>query len=194
MASDAADARIRTGARRRTLLSFATFGWRGIAAEVQRAGEGRIVSIDAAPAHEVALVLGARVRNGRATAVLEDRVLTAIELVKQDKAKRLLLSGLDDELAAMREILGAHAIAPESLIWDPQGLHTFESIHNAHTLGHHELLIVSQAFHLPRSLFLADRLGLKAVGVSADRRPYANARKFAQRETFSSVLAYWMTR
>ena len=194
MASDAADARIRTGARRRTLLSFATFGWRGIAAEVQRAGEGRIFSVDAAPPHDVALILGARVREGRATAVLEDRVLTAIELIQEQKAKRLLLSGLPDELEAMRGILDAHAISPEALIWDPKGLHTFESIHNTRALGHREVLIVSQAFHLPRSLFIADRLGLKALGVAADRRPYLQAKKFAQREVFSSVLAYWMTR
>lgn len=35
-----------------------------------------------------------------------------------------------------------------------------------------EAILVTQAFHLPRALFLCNELGVKAVGVKADNIPY----------------------
>ena len=39
--------------------------------------------------------------------------------------------------------------------------------------GAKRIVIVSQRYHLYRALYVAERLGLDAYGVSADLRPYA---------------------
>ena len=41
--------------------------------------------------------------------------------------------------------------------------------------GARRVLIVTQEFHLPRALFIARELGMDAVGVASDLRPYAKA-------------------
>jgi SanA protein len=43
-------------------------------------------------------------------------------------------------------------------------------------------VIVTQAFHLPRALFLCNQLGVEAVGVAADQRRY-DPRSLAWSET-----------
>jgi SanA protein len=43
-------------------------------------------------------------------------------------------------------------------------------------------VIVTQAFHLPRALFLCNQLGVQSVGVAADQRPY-DPRSIAWSET-----------
>lgn len=183
----------RAEARRRTLLSFATFSWKPLVRDVQRAAEGRISDVADAPARDVALVLGAPVQAGQVTAVLEDRVLTSLALFQAGKAKRLLLSGTPLEVEAMAALLGSRVPEP-AILRDPRGLHTFESTRNAAAMGLRELLVVSQAFHLPRALFLARKLGLDAHGVRADRRPYQHQQRFERREQISCVLAWWMAK
>lgn len=42
--------------------------------------------------------------------------------------------------------------------------------------GAKRIVIVSQKYHLYRALYVAERLGLDAYGVSADLRPYAGRR------------------
>lgn len=181
----------RAEARRKTLLSLATFRWQPLVAEVQRAGEGRITDAARAPKMPIALVLGAPLREGRVTAVLEDRVLTGLALLESKRVERLVLSGTLAEVSAMTALLETR-VPTGALLVDPRGRHTFESIANARDAGHQQLLLVSQAFHLPRALFLARRLGLDAHGVTADRRAYQHQRRFEARERISCVLAYWM--
>ena len=52
--------------------------------------------------------------------------------------------------------------------------------------------IVSQEFHLPRSLFLADKLGVDAVAVSADLRTYGpmSSRRAKVREFLARTGAW----
>lgn len=182
----------RAEARRKTLLTFASLRWKKRVDEVQRAGEGRIFEVADAPARKVALVLGAPVREMEPTAVLEDRLRTGVELFALGKAKSLLLSGTASEVAVMSTFCAEHDVPGSAQLLDPRGRHTFESLRNAREAGHRELLVVSQRFHLPRALFIAARLGLDAVGISADLRPYLHQKKFERREVISSVLAYWM--
>ncbi|MBE7532033.1 MAG: hypothetical protein HND44_22470 [Chloroflexi bacterium] len=48
---------------------------------------------------------------------------------------------------------------------------------------------MTQGFHLPRALFICDRLGADMVGVSADLRPYRRVRWFAIREMGATLQA-----
>ena len=185
-------ARKRTTARLRTALSLASFDGARIHREVQQAGTARIFSLEDAPRAPSALILGAPARDGQVTAVLEDRLLTGAGLLARGTVASLCCTGTPEEVAVMAAFLAEHDVPGNALTLDPRGRHTFESIENACTLGHTELLVVSQRFHLPRALYICRALGLQASGVAADLRPYQSQHRLEQRELFSSVLAYWM--
>jgi SanA protein len=187
----------RQWARRWTAASLATGAALPIAYSVQRQGAKRIVAPEQARA-EVALVLGATVARGVGP-VLTDRVLTAASLFHSGQVRRLLLSGspggrTGDELSAMERLALDAGVPAPALTRDPRGRHTFESFASARELGLSSLVVVTQRFHLPRSLFIAQRLGLDAVGVPADRRTYERIARYQARELVSSVLAYWLVR
>ena len=153
-----------------------------------------------APAQPVAIVFGAGLlRNGRPTAVLYDRVATAAELYHQGKVQYLLLSGDNsspnyDEPAAMR-LAALELGVPETALWlDGAGARTYDSCYRARAVyGVRAALLVTQAFHLPRALFICDGLGLQTTGVAADRRPYlARSMWFWNlRELFATAAAGW---
>ncbi len=178
------------------MLCVATGAAFPIARSVQKAGGKFIVRPEEIePSRfDVALVLGAPARDGAMTPVLADRVHTAIELYRDGRVKRLLLSGTKSEVDVMSEAARSAGVDAEALLHDPAGRHTFESFENARASGHGKLVVVTQRFHLPRSLFIAERMGIEALGVVADKRRYLGIVEYRARELFSSVLAYWMTR
>jgi vancomycin permeability regulator SanA len=64
-------------------------------------------------------------------------------------------------------------VPEEAILTDPAGLSTAASMKNLAAAGNDRTaIIVSQTYHLYRAVFLADRLGLDAVGVSADLHTY----------------------
>jgi SanA protein len=142
-----------------------------------------------APSARVALVLGARVYgDGRLSGMLRDRVETAIALYKAGKVDKLLMSGDNsqpdyNEPGAMVAYALQQGVAPAALQPDYGGRRTYDSCYRAKEIFQVEqLLVVTQAFHLPRALFLCSSLGLQASGVVADRRPY-HPRSIAWSET-----------
>jgi len=148
-----------------------------------------IHTVDDAPPARVAIVLGARVySSGRLSAMLRDRVDTAVELYKAGKVDKLLVSG-DNSNADYNEpgAMMAHAIergvAPEDIQPDYGGRRTYDSCYRAKAVFQvDEAIVVTQAFHLPRALFLCESLGLRVSGVSADQRTY-DPRSIAWSET-----------
>lgn len=60
------------------------------------------------------------------------------------------------------------------ILSDPLGVSTYESISRALSeFGAKKIIIVTQEYHLYRALYIADRLGIEAYGVSADLNTYA---------------------
>ena len=56
---------------------------------------------------------------------------------------------------------------------DHAGFSTYESLYRAKEIfGAERILIVTQAYHMYRALYIAHELGLEAWGVSADRHTY----------------------
>ena len=78
-------------------------------------------------------------------------------------------------------------VPSEDVFMDHAGFSTYESLWRAkHIFGAERVIIVTQSYHLYRALYVAGRLGLSAVGVSADLEPYAgqtvrDVREFAAR-------------
>lgn len=151
----------------------------------------------------IALVLGAGVgENGEASRVLKDRVMTSIDLYRAGRVQLLLMSGDNRsshlfETDVMKKLALEQGLSPEVVLTDPQGYRTFESCQNFKKLyPNQEALIVSQAFHLDRALFICEKVGVKALGVKADQSDYSTSSKllWQLREIPASLKAWWDTR
>ena len=154
-------------------LPFVWQGW------VQAQYGTSIYSVADVPAERVALVLGARIyADGRLSGMLRDRVETAVALYKAGKVQKLLMSG-DNSSPNYNEpdAMAAHAIElgvpAEDIQPDYAGRRTYDSCYRAKAIFQvQSLVIVTQAFHLPRALFLCNQLGIPSVGVAADQAMY----------------------
>lgn len=133
----------------------------------------------AVPRREAALVLGASVfRSGKPSPVVEARLRAGLRLLQEGKVERILVSGDHkpddyDEADAMRSWLVRAGVPPAKIAVDKGGLRTFDSMVRARNVfGIRGLVVCTQAFHLPRAVFLARRAGVDAVGlkVGADLR------------------------
>lgn len=144
-------------------------------------------SQESVPEKSVALVLGAAAYPSRMSDILQDRVDTAIELYKAKKVGKLIMSGAENEADSMAKYALENGVAEKDVIKDPKGLSTIESIKNANKYD--EMVIVTQSFHMPRSIYLARHLGIDAVGLVSDKRTYDKIFDFSKREILASSKA-----
>lgn len=151
------------------------------------------------PEQNVAIVLGAGVYGrDRLSAMLEDRVLSAIDLYKSAKVEKLLMTGDNsaanyDEVSAMRRYALNNAVPVDDIIRDFAGFRTYDSMYRARNLwGVRSAVVVTQEFHLARSVYIARRLGIDAVGLVGDRRKYwsGSLRKSQIREVAARTAAW----
>lgn len=151
------------------------------------------------PPQRVAIVFGAGLwRDGTPSAVLRDRITTAAKLYFTGKAEKLLMSGDNsfgyNEPAAMRDYALSLGIPAQDIVLDYAGRRTYDTCLRARDIFQIEsAILVTQAFHLPRALYVCNQLGMVAVGVPADIREY---RRFARiywnlRETVATLVALW---
>ena len=142
------------------------------------------------------LVLGAKVyENGDLSGVLKDRVDAAIELYENKKIKRFLLSGDHgrenyDEVNHMKKYLLNKGIPIEDIFLDHAGFDTYNSIYRAKKIFKVDsVIIISQAFHVKRAVYIAKHLDLQVQGYTADKHTYGIAKKMIIRESLANVKA-----
>jgi SanA protein len=141
---------------------------------VQHSAAGRIVGRQGEVKATTAIVLGCRVNGEEVSGCLEERLGTALELYTSGRVQRLLLSGdhgrkAYDEVNAMMEWLVERGVPRAHIFLDHAGFDTHDTMVRAYQVFQvREAVVVSQAFHLPRAVFLAQAAGLKVMGVSAD--------------------------
>ena len=141
----------------------------------------------AAPPAQAALVLGAKVqRDGRPSAMLEDRVRAAAALYRDRRVAKVLVSGDHgtvgyDEVGAMRRRLLSLGVPAQDIFEDHAGFDTWDSMVRAkHVFEVKTAIVVTQRFHLARALWLARRAGLRASGLAADARSYGSIMRTLQ--------------
>jgi SanA protein len=151
---------------------------------------GKIIHASEAPEKKIAIVFGAGLQHdGRPTAVLQDRVAAAAELYFAGKIEKILMSGDNrfvdyNEPGAMRAYAIELGVPEEAIVLDYAGRRTYDTCYRAKAIfGIHDAILVTQKFHLPRTLFICRSLGIESVGVIADRREYR-----------SYALTYWRLR
>lgn len=146
----------------------------------------------------VAIVPGAHVEtSGEPSLTLADRLTAAAELFSREKVERILVSGgvaangLDETRAMVRWLL-RQGISRERIDTDDKGHRTRSTMVNAYNaFGITSAIICSQGFHLPRCLFLAQSVGIDALGMIADQRRYQHQRYNAAREQLAIMRAIW---
>jgi len=160
----------------------------------------KIVPLTEVASHRVAIVFGAGLwRDGTATPVLHDRVQTAANLYLAGKVERLLMSGDNrfvdyNEPAVMRDLALSLGIPEDAIVLDYAGRRTYDTCYRAKAIfGVKSAILVTQAFHLPRAIYLCDQLGIDSVGVEADLRTYRKSSLlyWNLRELFATVAALW---
>ncbi|MBA2779995.1 SanA/YdcF family protein [Billgrantia kenyensis] len=131
-------------------------------------------------------------RSGVRNPYFDARINAASRLLRLGRVEHLLLSGdnrtrqYNEPITMWRDLRSQH-VRDEDMTLDYAGFSTFDTLARARDVfGVEQVLLVTQKWHLPRALFIADALGLEARGCSAPSRPVAGVWRLQARE--------WMAR
>jgi SanA protein len=175
-----------------------SFIW-GLSTYIEKSTSDEIYSeISDLPKSNTVIVLGASVySDGKLSPILQDRVDTALNIFRAGKASQFLLSGDNrrndyDEVSAMKNYLLERDV-PENLIFtDPAGIDTYDSMYRSNFVYEvPNAIIVTQNFHLPRTLFIANSLGLDYIGIPAKAKHYKTESSLIRREKLANIKALW---
>ena len=161
--------------------------------------EGNIYTLETVPSKRAVLVPGAGLNyQGVPSAALRDRLDAAIWLYDQGKVEKLLLTGDNSEVkynepGAMRTYALEQGIPDEDLVLDFAGRRTYDSCVRAHEIfGLDEVIVVTQAYHLPRAVFLCEHAEIDTVGAPVQQSRYIPSRYafWHIREMLATVMAW----
>jgi SanA protein len=120
----------------------------------------------------------------------------AIELYKKGKIKRILVSGDHgqkdyDEVNAMKNYLVKMGIPEKDIFMDHAGFNTYDTMIRAKKVFEvDDAIIVSQDFHLARSVYIAQHAGLNAQAIAAKDSKYLNLSWITRREQLARVKSF----
>lgn len=163
---------------------------------VSKAGINKTYSsVEEVPNTRYGLLLGTSkyVKNGRKNLYFQYRIDAATLLLQSGKIKYLIISGDNgnksyDEPTDMKNELILNGIDSTKLFLDYAGFRTFDSIVRAkEVFGQDTLLIISQKFHNERAIYIANRMGMNAIGFNAQDVQKAYGLKTIIREWFARV-------
>lgn len=118
------------------------------------------------------LVLGCGVHGDTPSPMLADRLETSQALYALGASDKLLMSGDHgrpdyDEVSVMKQYAISAGVPSEQIFKDHAGFSTYESMYRARDIFCvKRAIIVTQDYHLYRSLYIARTLGLTAYGVA----------------------------
>lgn len=139
------------------------------------------------------LVLGCHVNSQ----YLADRLTTAFGLYDMGASPKLLMTGdhgreVYDEVNFMLDKAEEHGIERKDVFTDHAGFSTYESIYRAKEIfGAERIIIVTQEYHLYRSLYIAEKLGIEAYGVSASLHGYGSQDYQNMRESLARMKDFF---
>lgn len=141
---------------------------------------------------ECIIVLGCGVYpDGEPTPLLSDRLDIAIDLYNKGVAPKLLMSGdhgtdTYNEVAAMRRYAMERGVPSEDIFMDHAGFSTYETMYRAASIFNIKTaVVVTQHYHLYRSLYNASNLGIDACGVIATGHVFQAQSYYSFREYFA---------
>ncbi len=124
------------------------------------------------------LILGAGIWGDKPSPILEDRLKEGITLYKKGTTKKIIMSGDHsredyDEVKIMKEYAESEGVPSEDIFMDHAGFSSYDSVYRAKEIfGVQNMIIVTQKYHLYRSLYIAKKLGIEAYGIESNLRIY----------------------
>lgn len=143
-------------------------------------------------------VLGAGINfDGSPSAILQDRLDVAINLYFEGVAPNLIMTGDNtsssyNEVMAMANYAISKGVPRTDIFCDHAGVSTYDSMYRlCHVFGVKSCVVVTQEYHLYRTLYDARKFGIEACGVSADKSTYADIDSYEQREFFARIKDFF---
>jgi len=134
------------------------------------------------------IVLGSLVTEDKPSPMLEERLIKGIELYNEGVSPKIIMSGDHgqknyNEVGVMKTYAIEEGVDSSNIFMDHAGFSTYDSIYRAKEIfGAKKIVIVTQEYHLYRSLYIANALGLEAYGYKADIKKHRDALKREIRE------------
>lgn len=152
-------------------------------------------SASSTPHKKVGLLLGTSkyVKKGWVNLYYKYRIEAAVKLYKAGKIEYILVSGDNstkqyDEPNTMKKDLIARGIPEERIFLDYAGFRTLDSIMRCYIVfGEDDFIVISQAFHNERALYIANRKGMNAIAFNAQGVPRSYSVKVQLRERLARV-------
>ena len=150
---------------------------------------------------ECIMVLGCGISDKETpTPMLRDRLETAIMLYRAGVAPKVLLTGdngtlTHNEIHVMLKYMRDAGIPEEDIFCDHAGFSTYESMYRAVDIFCvRRMIVVTQTYHMYRSLYIAHGLGIEAVGVASDQKVYAGQAQREIREVLARVKDFFQSK
>lgn len=159
------------------------------------AGEGKLFDeASEVPETPVALVFGCNKNfQGRKNLYFMHRIEAAVALWKAGKVKCFIVSGDNhshdyNEPQDMKDAMIEAGVPGDKIVCDYAGLRTLDSVVRAKEIfGVEKVVLISQKFHNERATYLAQSVGLEAVGLNARSVGGSSGKKNARREKLARV-------
>lgn len=147
--------------------------------------------------YDYVLVLGAKVYKDRPSKMLKDRLDKALEIYNQNNNIKIIISGDSvnskeyDEVGIMYDYLINNNVNKDNIITDTKGINTSTSILNTKEIvNNKKVIIVTQKYHLTRSIYIARNNNINCYGISSYNYKYVGQLKRDLREILARVKDY----
>lgn len=136
------------------------------------------------------IVLGAGLKSdGTPNHMLRDRLDLAVELYNNGICDKILLTGdhgseVYDEVNAMKDYMLSKGVEENVLYLDHAGFSTYDSMYRAKEIFCVDsAVVITQKYHLYRSVYIGNALGIDIYGVNSDPYTYVN-------QTYRNIREY----
>ena len=159
-------------------------------------------NITSLPESYTVIIPGAKVYANNISDVVRDRIEAGVDCVNHSKAQRILISGDHgrtdyDEVNQMRLYMQRiYNVQPDIIFMDHAGFSTYETMYRARDIFCvNDAVVVTQKFHLARSVYIGRKLGLNIVGYEApeltgySKQTHTN---WNTREALARIKAFFM--
>ena len=124
------------------------------------------------------IVLGASVWGDSPSPMLEDRLKKAISLYHDGVSSKIIMTGdhgkeYYDEVTTMKNYAIKMGVPSKDIFMDHAGFSSYDSMYRAKEIfGVKKAVVVTQKYHLYRSVYIANKLGIVSYGVPAEHKNY----------------------
>lgn len=167
--------------------------------KVKITSEGFVTNnIEQLPATKVGLLLGtsASLKNGNQNPFFRYRIEAVMNLYKEGKIEKILISGDNgtkayNEPEDMKMELMRRGVPEAHIVLDYAGFDTYDSVVRADKIfGQKQFIVVSQAFHNERAVYIAREKGYNVYGYNAKDVSAKRSLLTHTREYFARVKAF----